>query len=70
MRSFDVSTYFKSFVDDDKEALELLNEYIIRNNKRPVSVQFQVVHYPEANCDRVYIFAEFERRAKHESDWI
>ncbi|EOF7434060.1 TPA: hypothetical protein ACP2NT_000044 [Listeria monocytogenes] len=37
MRSFDVSTYFKSFVDDDKEALELLNEYIIRNNKRPVS---------------------------------
>lgn len=60
MRSFDVSTYFKSFVDDDKEALELLNEYIIRNNKRPVSVQFRVVHYPAANRDRVYIFAEFE----------
>lgn len=38
MNSFDVSTYFKSFVDDDKEALELLNEYIVRNNKRPVSV--------------------------------
>lgn len=68
MRSFDVSTYFKSFVDDDKEALELLNEYIIRSNKRPVSVQFQVVHYPEANRDRVYIFAEFERMANHERD--
>lgn len=60
MRPFDVSTYFKSFVDDDKEALELLNEYIIRNNKSPVSVQFQVVHYPNVNRDRVYIFAEFE----------
>ncbi len=22
--------------------------------------QFQVVHYPDANRDRVYIFAEFE----------
>lgn len=60
MRPFNVSTYFKTFVDGDKEALELLSEYIVRNNKRPVSVQFQVVHYPEANRDRVYIFAEFE----------
>ncbi|HFQ6082182.1 hypothetical protein [Listeria monocytogenes] len=60
MSSFDVSTYFKSFVDDDEEALKLLNEYIVRNNKSPVSVHFQVVHYPNLNRDRVYIFAEFE----------
>ncbi|EKL5967150.1 hypothetical protein PSC18_002591 [Listeria monocytogenes] len=61
MRSLNVSTYFKTFADDDKEATELLDEYISRNNKRPISVQFQVVHYSNLNRDRVYIFAEFEK---------